>query len=144
MKRVLLLLALATILPSCSHQPIKTGLGREQSSSTPKNTAQEEPAKEIANADPAIDAPLPPQTGIRIREISRKGNFFKIDRGARGGIKMGELFGVIGEQENLLLRAEVVALRPDSAFLRVKEQSPDVPMIRLGQEVRRIVRPKQH
>lgn len=56
---------------------------------------------------------------IRIEDVTRKGNFFKISQGTENGITMGQQFKVQDEADEVIAEAEVVAIRPQSAFLRV-------------------------
>lgn len=78
-------------------------------------------------------------TKITIQKISHKGNFFRINRGGQDGIKLGDEFTVFGPRDQFMTDAEVVAVRPTSAFLRVKELSFEQASLRPGLEVR----PKQ-
>jgi hypothetical protein len=84
----------------------------------------------VTKPAPAVQEPL-----IQIKEVSKKGNFFRIDKGAQDGVALGHRFLVIGPDLLPLFEGQVVGLRPKSAFLRVKSAKAPAAALQIGLKV---------
>ena len=82
-----------------------------------------------------------------VTRVSRRGNFVKIGYGAKDDVQMGDLFHIFErgglqkldrpKKEQFIGLAEVVGLRKDGAFLRIRKSTRSRP-IQPGMEARRI------
>lgn len=112
MKR-LLLLTVVFLFVACASQK-------------PKATPEIKSVTHVTEAAPA------PRT--QIQEVSKKGNFFRINVGTENGITLGKRFVILGPDQSPLFTGQVVALRPKSAFLRVKSAKAPAAALQVGLE----------